>query len=223
MRKTLLATTAILLGATIAASAYADQLTLGNSTPGPIGSIDFAGAPTASLIWESPGIGGTTALFNGEIGSWNLGAFGPAAAGPLVGGNFATNATEPFAVTLADGDTLSGTVNWSIVKDNSDFPDLIGRLSVASSSGDATWRATFPTGGNASADVVLTYKPNSGSFTKLDDLAAGGGAEWFTVSSGEFLPLSSPVSEPHTLALLGVALITLGWVIRVGRRIPSEA
>jgi hypothetical protein len=211
MRKTLLNTAATVAGMLLASTAYADQLTLGNSTPGPLGSYDFAASPLAPLDWDSPGIGGTgTALFDGELGNYSLGAFGVTTAGPLVGGNFATNADQPFSVTLGDGDTFTGTVNWSLVKDHSNFPDLIGGLVVASASGDAAWLTSFSPGSSADMDLVLTFKPGMpGAGLLLDDLAAApaGTADWFVIQAGSVLP--RPVSEPGTLALLGMALI--GW------------
>lgn len=212
MRKILLATTAALTGALLASASYADQLTFGQSTTG---SIDIAGAPPHALSWASPGISGaSTALFDGELGNWSLGAFGATPAGPLDGGNFPTNADQSLTVTLADGDTLSGVADWTLIKDHSAFPDLIGTLSVTSSSGDAAWLASFSAGVTASADATLALMPNMpNSGLPLEGLAEAAGAEnWYVISTAEFLPTSSvvPTPEPDTLVLLGLALFGFG-------------
>jgi hypothetical protein len=211
MRKTLLSTTSLAAGLFLAASAYADQLTFGQSD---LGSYDIAAAPPASLTLASPGISGIdTALFDGTLGNYAFGIFGPAGAGPLTGGNFPTAANQSLGVTLANGDTLTGTVNWTLVKDHSAFPDLIGQLGVATSSGDAAWQASFPAGGTASADATLALMPNMpNAGLLLDDLAATAGAEnWYVISTAEFLPIAgSVVPEPATLALLGAALAGFG-------------
>jgi hypothetical protein len=132
-----------------------------------------------------------------------------------VGGNFATDAFQPLTVTLADGDTFNATASWQTVKDHSDFPDLIGNLAIASSAGDAAWLGSFPAGGTADIDAVLTFKPGTGSDTKLDDLASmAGAAEWFTVSTAEIVPRPGPVDEPATLLMLGMAFLGLGWLYR---------
>ncbi len=186
-------------------SADASQITLGNSTAG---TFDFAGVPPSSLTVASPGIAGTgTAFFPPDSGDYSFGPVTPFAAGPLVGGNFPTTGPQSFAVAMDDGDGLAGTVTWSLLKDHSAHPDLDGTLAITFSFGDPVWLASFPAGGSADIDLALTLLPGP----LLDEIAADGGGQWATISSGEIVPIPQ-VPEPNALMVLGAALVGFFWL-----------
>ncbi len=188
-------------------SADASQVTLGNSTAG---TFDFAGfPPSSSLTVASPGIGGTgTAFFPPDSGDYWFGPTAPFAAGPLVGGNFPTTGSQTFAVAMDDGDGLAGVVTWSLLKDHSAHPDLDGKLAITVSFGDPVWLASFPAGGSADIDLALTLLPGP----LLDEIAADGGGQWATISSGEIVPIPHEVPEPNALMVLASALIGFFWL-----------
>lgn len=180
------------------------QITLANSD---LGSIDFTGSPPLSLYVASPGLSGA-AYFGSDVGGYTFGPFVPTLAGPLVGGNFATAIDQTFAYSAPDGDALNGIVHWTLVKDNSPNPDMIGDLSIASVSGDPEFTGAFSPGGTAHIDIVLAFKYPSAF---LDDTAGTTGTTSTAISAGEGVPQPNSVSEPMTLAIFGIAMIAAAW------------
>ncbi len=203
MRKVLFSTTASLALA-VALPATPSQITLGNDTAG---TYDFTGSPPASLSVGSQGlVGAGEAFFPPDAGTYTFGPLPWTPAGPLVGGDFPTAGTQDFSVTMADGDSLAGIVSWSLLKDHSAHPDLDGILSISSAGGDAAWLSVWHAGVDADIDLALSLFPGP----LLDDLAADGGGQWATISSGEIVPRA--VDEPTGLAILGAALIGMFWL-----------
>ena len=184
------------------------QITIGESNTG---TINFAGSPPSSLTWGSSGISGT-ALFDSDVGSYTFGSVGNAVAGPLDGGNFPTSAAQAFSYAAPDGDALSGTVQWSLVKDHSVNPDLIGTMSINSVSGDAAFTTAFHPGDSVPIDLALRFV-NPGS-PLLDDLAGTNASVATVISSGEIVP--SLIPEPATLLAFGVAFAAV-WLTRKSR------
>src|SRR4029077_5819170 len=134
--------------------ANATQITLGNSDPGDVYNFQGNGAGSLTVSVDPKVKGTNQAFYGGDVGNYK---FGPTSflAGPLVGGNFPSNGTESLKVAFTDGDTASGDVNWTLVKDHSLRPDLIGTWTVASASGDAAFLADFSPGSIADIDIVV--------------------------------------------------------------------
>jgi hypothetical protein len=190
---------AFLLTIAVPLEAEAEQITLGNSTSG---SYDFTGHPP-NIGVTSPGIAGH-AFYRSDTGTYTFGS-ADFTAGPLAGGNYPASGTQPLTVTFTDGDTASGSVTWSLLKDHSFAPDFIGTWAIASSSGDADFTTDFAAGSVADIDLVVVVKQT------LDSLFEGLSVVTQFASSGEIIPGSASIPEPaSTVTLLGVALGMLG-------------
>ncbi len=174
------------------------QITLGDGA----GTYDFTGAPPGHILFGSPGLSGS-AFLPSEIGAYSLGPLPWTDAGPLISGNFATAVDQSFSYAGPSG-ALSGTAHWSLIKDHSPNPDLIGDLSIADSTVDG-----FAPGATAHIDLVLAFKYPDSPF--LDEIAASGAQTWAVISAGEIVPQTGVISEPGTLALLGIALVAAWW------------
>lgn len=190
------------------------QITLGNSTSG---TYDFVGSPPDAVFigTSSGGITGSgTGFFPPDSGNYAFGDSAVVLSGPLSGGNFSISYDQPFTYTATDGDSLTGVAHWHTVKDHSLNPDLIGILSINSSTGDTDFTNAFTAGGTVNIDLTLILPAGS---ALLDDVAANGGNVSATISSGEIVPIPNVISEPATLILLGIAL-TIAWLSRGGRK-----
>jgi hypothetical protein len=181
--------------------AQAAQLTLGDSISG---QYDVTGQPPASLLISGLTISGIgTAFIGGDSGNYTFGPMAPATAGPLTGGNFPFAGTQPFSVAMIDGDTLAGTVGWTLLKDDSFFPHLIGTLAIATTSGDADWSASFAPGGSASIDITLNDELHLD--VPLSVLATTNFTLELPISVGEVIPTVVGVREPTGYSLLVVS------------------
>jgi hypothetical protein len=124
--------------------------------------------------------GATNTLGNYTLGPVNFNA------GPNVNELYAAAAnSESFAFTDTALDSLTGTINWTAIQDNTTNPKFFGRLVVATSSGSAAFTAAFPVGGNNAID--FTASALGGGLT-LDQLVAGSLSRTVGVSSGEIVP-----------------------------------
>jgi hypothetical protein len=206
LRNFLLSSAAVAVLALSSGHADAAQITLGNNTSG---FFTFTANGGSHIDVSTAGVIGTNeAFFLGDTGTYNL---GPTffTAGPDNGGSFAANGTESLTVTMLDGDTATGSVNWTQIKDHSVLPDAIGVWHITSSSGDATWLANFGSGGTdvyAPIDIVF----ETAAF--LSTLHPGA-SENGNISSGQINGMDAPptyIFEPASMALLGSALLMFG-------------
>jgi hypothetical protein len=111
--------------------------------------------------------------------------------------------TGTFNYTGTDGDIINGNVTWSYAKDGSNLPDLIGTITVTSSTGDET----FALGTLLGFDMVLAM--NAGS-TTFDQLVSNSLSTTANLSSGEV----TATPEPGSFALMVIGLGLIGFALR---------
>lgn len=212
----LAAATGLALGAY---GACAEQITLGDNTSG-FALATGLGGGNLKLVIEL----GTTgnALFDAtDTGTYSLGPV-TLTAGPVNNGIFPISGspTETFSYLGADGDKLTGTIQYKNgeIKDDSLNPDLIATLLINTVSGDALFDSTFSAGKTTGFD--LTFDDLSLGMT-FDALANCDGeapclSETANISAGEVPGNGDTIGvvEPKSLLVIGVGLIALGLLRR---------
>jgi hypothetical protein len=133
MKSRLLASVAAIGVLFMAGSPQAGQITFGPSTQ----SMTFTGNGANSVTVSSPTLTGQASdTTNGLVGSFTLSAMN-FTAGPQVAGLFAIPAnTETFTYTNPDGDTLTDTVHFTEIQDNTPQPKFFATAVTTSISGD---------------------------------------------------------------------------------------
>ena len=199
-------------------NAQADQITLGNNN---LGGITVTGTGTLANVTIAAGTGCIASFgcatfqsaLPAELGGYSLGPLsftaGPEGAGglyPSIGAN-----TETFSFTGQDGDSLTGTIHWNTIQDNSPNPKLFGSLTILTVSGDTAFTSAFVVSGPQSPiDMTL----QSLGMT-LDALVSGSHTATVGISSGQVV---SNVPLPAALPLFASGLVGLGLLGRRNRK-----
>ena len=211
MKTTLLAAVALAAAPLLWASEAEalDKINMGNSS----GTMPFTSAgggeikyPTATFSLTGASFTGTPAI---SLATGKL-VVGASTTQPESAGVFplTTQGASTFQFT-GSGNTVSGTVLWGGIKDNTTSPqfDVNAVFTVTSVSGtNAAFLADFKKGSQSEIDFTLNTPI---TLTTLAGDAAGTKTTG-TFSSGEVVP----IPEPTSLTILGSALAALGWVTR---------
>ncbi len=195
---------ALLLG--LASGAHADQITFGPSTSG---SLAFTGNGAGSVTIATSGLSGD-ALFSDSPSDLGTFALGNASftAGPVHNGLFPTSGTQSFSYTsTSDSDSLSGTVTWNTIQDNTPQPKFYGTVQITAVAGDTSFTNAFGAGKTAAIDFITNPLSSGGT---LDELAWTTRAATATISDGQV----AAVPEPGSLVLFGFGLMVLCAYLR---------
>jgi len=205
---------------TTPSGARANQITIGQLAPSV--SISGSGGGAAGTLTLTMGTGSGLADLNGssyEIGVsihstgtstlsqdiLSTGAFNPG------NGEFAVTGGNPETYTYASvfgpAESLTGSVTWSVIKDDTSTPDILGSLLITASAGDAPFLTDFQVGKIVPIDVTFA---DLGNQTLLKDLAANGCVDADLISHGKV----GPVPEPSSLLLMGSGLLGLVGLVR---------
>jgi hypothetical protein len=191
-------------------SAQADAingiLTLGASTSGSL-TFDAGASPagTVNVTITAPFSGGGFFDADDPLGTWTIGVSTPSPFGTAtkVGGGYAVSGvTSSFTYSDIDG-SLTGTLTFTSVRDDSPNPQLIGSFS-GTGTGDML-------GNYTNKHFDLTAATLTG-FASLDALIAAKGKSVGGSSSGEIEGIPGPISGAGLPGLVAacIGLLFLG-------------
>src|ERR1700732_540140 len=163
MHRNLLAAVALVAGPLLWASgAQAAQITFANSAE----NITFTGNGAGALSISSPVLSGSAFYDADPLGTYTISAMSFTTGVHTVTGNFVPNAnSETFTFTGGDGDTLTQTITWTLMQNETYQPKFFGTGVVTVASGDAAFLADFHVGATDRVDFLSM--PASGGLTML--------------------------------------------------------
>jgi hypothetical protein len=173
--------------------ADANQITFGPSTTGGI-TFQGVGGTQVQITIANPtsGPGFFLGSFNQvESGTFSFGPTSPSPllAGPRVGENYlpTTLVTEPFSF-VGSGNSLTATLTYTSITDNSPNPSFFANAVVTAVSGSLDFMGTFPVGSINKMDFNTTGITFGGVSHTLDELVAANQSSTVGISSGELVP-----------------------------------
>jgi len=189
-----------------ASAASAAQITFGSSAQ----SVTFTSNGSGGLSVSSPALTGSGFYDADPLGTFSISGMSFSTGVHSATGDFTPNANSgAFTFTGGDGDTLTETITWTLIQDDTVQPKFFGNGVVTAASGDASFLTDFHVGATDRLDFITM--PLDGGQTLLS-LSAATGSERANISAGEKFP--APIPEPTTLALFGTALAGFGFARR---------
>ena len=190
------------------ADAINGVLSLGASTSGSI-TFDASTSPagTVNVTINTPFSGNGFFDADDPLGTWTIGVTNPSpmATATKSGDGYAVSGvTSSFTYSDIDG-SLTGTITFTSVRDDSPNPELIGSFS---GTGTGDMLGVF---NNKHFDL----KSNTISFASLDALVAAKGMSTVTSSSGQIEGIPSPISGA---GLPGLVAACIGMLFLGQRR-----
>jgi hypothetical protein len=204
MRSTVVLLAVVAMGLCSITAAAQSQITLSNSSGGP---ITFTGDGFGSVAVSIGSSLTGQAFFGSDIGTYTLGT-ASFNAGPVAANLFPTSGTEAFSFSAADGDALTGTVTWNVIQDNTSTPKFFGTLNITTvaAGSDAAFTSNFSAGGANEIDFITTALSAGPTLDNVANLALTATAG---VQSGAVL-----APEPGSMLLLGSGLLSVAGYLR---------
>ena len=177
--------------------AEANQITFGPSTSGGITFQGVGGNQVQISIanpTSGPGFYVGTGNVVGPIGTFTFGPTTPSpfTAGPRVGELYPTVGvvTEPFSFSDPAGDSLTATLTYSQIRDNTPNPTFFATATITAVGAGSTqdFKNTFLVGSINSMDFNTTGIAFGGVSHTLDDLVAANQNATVGISSGQLVP-----------------------------------
>ena len=121
--------------------------------------------PGRSLTFSIAAGAGDGAVFqslgNPKNATFTLGAVA-FTAGPNVTEQYPAGANaQSFSYLGSDGDSLTGTLHWNFIQDNTTNPRFFGTMTVASRSGDPTFLSAWAVGAIVPVDFTTSAHRSS--------------------------------------------------------------
>jgi hypothetical protein len=96
--------------------------------------------------------------------------------------------TEPFSFSDPVGDSLTATLTYTQIRDNTSNPTFFASATINTVTGSLDFRGTFPVGSVNEMDFNTTAITLGQNTVHLDDLVAANQSATVGISSGQLVP-----------------------------------